>query len=216
MSYLAAVRIEARGLDDDVAEEIADIAARAEAEVRSHLPTLSDGITLCVKTGEFVIPETGEVGASVSPGRVEWMVDPASPGGILGVARRHLRESLFHELHHQVRGWVMTGGPRVKSFMVAVVAEGLATAFARDAAGEDAPWAKYPDDVAAWVHELTGLRRTANYSHWMYLHPDGRRWIGYRAGTYIADRAIQASGLSAAELVHAPTTDILRLAEAAA
>ncbi len=46
----------------------------------------------------------------------------------------------------------------------------------------------------------------------MYQHPDGRRWIGYRAGTYIADRAISESGRSAAELVLIPNEEILKLA----
>lgn len=46
----------------------------------------------------------------------------------------------------------------------------------------------------------------------MYRHPDGRQWIGYRAGTHIADRAIKASGLSAAQLVNVPTAEILKLA----
>jgi hypothetical protein len=46
----------------------------------------------------------------------------------------------------------------------------------------------------------------------MFQHPDGRRWIGYRAGTYIADRAIAASSRSAAELVQTPTGEILSLA----
>ena len=46
--------------------------------------------------------------------------------------------------------------------------------------------------------------------HWMYRHPDGRRWVGMRAGTYVADQATRRSGKSAAELVNA--ADILRLA----
>ena len=44
-------------------------------------------------------------------------------------------------------------------------------------------------------------------------HPDGTRWIGYRAGTYLVDRAMRASGKSAADLVAMPTEDLLRLAQ---
>jgi hypothetical protein len=69
-------------------------------------------------------------------------------------------------------------GARRTSFMDGVVSEGLATAFERDAGGRLPPW---------------------------FQHPDGRRRIGYRAGTYIADQAIAASGSSAADLVLAPT-----------
>ena len=44
-------------------------------------------------------------------------------------------------------------------------------------------------------------------------HPNGTRWIGYRAGTYLVDRAMRASGKSAADLVAMPTEDLLRLAQ---
>ena len=53
---------------------------------------------------------------------------------------------------------------------------------------------------------------TADYAEWMFRHPDGRRWIGYRAGTYIADRAMKATELSAAELAITPTARVLELA----
>jgi hypothetical protein len=43
----------------------------------------------------------------------------------------------------------------------------------------------------------------------MNRHPDGRRWIGYKVGTSLADRARQASGLSLAELATVPTEQIV-------
>ncbi len=80
------------------------------------------------------------------------------------------------------------------------------------AAGSQPLWGDYPDDVGSWVAELKTLPASAPYWMWMFQHPDGRRWIGYRAGTYIADQAISASGRSAAELAETPTDEILRLA----
>ncbi|MGH8532580.1 MAG: hypothetical protein ACREV1_07595 [Gammaproteobacteria bacterium] len=56
------------------------------------------------------------------------------------------------------------------------------------------------------------LPLSAPYHDWMFQHPDDRRWIGYRAGTYIADQAIAASDRSAAELVLTPTDEILKIA----
>ncbi len=106
----------------------------------------------------------------------------------------------------------MTGGPPRMSFMDSVVSEGLATAFERDSGGRQPPWGEYPEQVRTWVHELLRLPLSAPYHHWMFHHPDGRRWIGYRAGTYIADEAIAASGRSAAELVLTPTDEILKMA----
>lgn len=96
--------------------------------------------------------------------------------------------------------------------MDAVVSEGLATAFERDFAGVDVPWGHYPPDVESWVKELTALPAMANRSEWLFQHPDGRRWIGLRAGTYLADRAMKATGKSAADLVTTGTAEILRLA----
>ncbi len=118
---------------------------------------------------------------------------------------------LFHECHHLVRGWVLAA-PASDSFMNGVVCEGLATAFERDASGVTPPWAVYPDDVREWVDELLGLPASAPYAQWMFFHPDGRLWIGYRAGTYIADLAIARSGQSAAELVQTDAISILTMA----
>jgi len=96
--------------------------------------------------------------------------------------------------------------------MDGVVAEGLATAFERDAGGSRPPWGQYTAEAKEWVAELVKLPVSAPYEQWMFRHPDGRRWIGYRAGTYIADRAIAASGFSAADLVNVATSEVMRMA----
>jgi uncharacterized protein YjaZ len=98
--------------------------------------------------------------------------------------------------------------------MDAVISEGLATAFQRDFAQSGPLWGHYPDEIVSWVEELLGLPLSAyaSYGQWMIQHPDGRRWMGYRAGTYIADRAIERSGLTSAELVDMPTEAILGFA----
>jgi len=104
------------------------------------------------------------------------------------------------------------GGRSPASFMDNVVSDGLATVFERDEGGRPTPWGEYPDDVREWVAELLDLPVDASYHEWMFLHPDGRRWIGYRAGTYIADKAIERSGLSSAQLVNTSTEEVLRFA----
>lgn len=120
--------------------------------------------------------------------------------------------TLFHEFHHLVRGWVMNGSVPRSAFIDGVVCEGLATAFERDAAGATPLWGDYPDDVRDWIAELLPLPASAPYVDWMFLHPDGRRWIGYRAGTFIADEAISRSGRTAADLVSTSYLEVLRLA----
>jgi Predicted Zn-dependent protease (DUF2268) len=191
-------------------ELIQRLAVAAEADVRAVIPQLPDQIVLTVLVGgPYVIPATGDGGVSLAAGKIAWAADASRPGGIIGVASRQLRFSLFHELHHQARRWFVEGAPAQTSLMDAVVAEGLASAFARDVAGHNAPWATYPADVSHWVAELRELSADADYRVWMVEHPDGRRWIGYRAGTFIADLAMAASGRTAAQLVNATTGEIL-------
>lgn len=93
-----------------------------------------------------------------------------------------------------------------------VVTEGLATAFERDFGKVDPPWGQAPPDPMVWTREVLSQPETAALDSWMIRHPDGRRWIGMRVGTFLADRAARASGRSSAALVFAPTSDVLRLA----
>jgi hypothetical protein len=94
-----------------------------------------------------------------------------------------------------------------------VVAEGMATAFERDVTHAVPPWGEYPPEAAAWVEELRGLPTDPDHRQmWLRRHPDGRRWIGYKAGAYLVDRATRASGRSAADLVTTKTREVLRLA----
>lgn len=193
---------------------ITRIANSVAAEVREVLPQVPPTVRLTVSAGEAVIVETGEMGMAPEPGRVSWTVDASRPEGVIAIANGHLRSTLFHELHHLARGYVVRGGSRRTSFMDVVVSEGMATAFERDFAGARPPWGAYPEDVSVWVDELVALPMSAfgSYAKWMLEHPDGRRWIGYRAGTYIVDQAMAASGKSSADLVLAGTAEVLQLA----
>jgi uncharacterized protein YjaZ len=197
---------------EDVRLAVQEVCQATEPALQELLPALPPRVELLMVTGTRVIPETGETGNAVTPRLIVWTIDPNRPEGVASIVRSRLRHTLFHEFHHLVRGWVSYGGEPPESFMHGVVCEGLATAFERDAAGSNPPWGQYPQDVESWVTELLSLPSSPSYKEWMLQHPDGRRWIGYRAGTFIADRAIQSSGLSAAKLAQVPTDDILRIA----
>jgi uncharacterized protein YjaZ len=187
---------------------IARVAGSAALETRRHLPALAPQITLRVRSGKDVIPEIGATAEVAPPDWLVWTVDPDRPEGVVKIAETHLRGALFHEFHHLVRGTANTYG----TLMDRVVTEGLATAFERDFAGESRPWADYPANAAKWVEELAAWPETANRDGWLFRHPDGRRWIGYKAGTYLVDRAMKRLGRSSAELVAASTDEILRAA----
>lgn len=203
---------DAHAFTEEERRVIRGLAAEAVAEVAALLPGTPERIELVVEAGPRVIPETGDGGAAVAPGRISWMVDPDRPGGVLAIARARLRTTLFHEIHHLARGWTFEGGTAGGRMIDAAASEGMATAFERDAGGWDPPWGAYPPEAGDWIEELLAVESLAPYATWMFQHPDGRRWIGYRAGTWLADRAIAASGRSAAELVGTPTDEILALA----
>lgn len=192
---------------------IREIAEKTEAEVRQFLPDLPEDILLSVSAGSNVIPELGIGASSPRLGHIEFVVDTNHPQSTESIVRTNLRSTLFHEMHHLTRGFVISGGEPITSFMDAVVGEGMATVFEREFAGSDPLWGKYPDDVHIWVEELIELPMSAfnSYGEWMFQHPDGRRWIGYRAGTYIVDQVQSDSGLSSADLVKVPTQEILDL-----
>ena len=184
---------------------IARIAAAATLEARRHLPALAPQITLQVQSGQDVIPELGATGAAISPDWIRWTVDPHNAQGVVKIAESHLRSALFHEFHHLVRGTTLSP----HSLMDHVVTEGLATAFERDFAGTSPPWGQYPGDVSKWVDELLQQPANADRTEWLIQHPDGRRWIGMRSGTYLADRAMKALNRTSADLVSTPTAEIL-------
>src|SRR5690242_15024114 len=133
-----------RFFSDEARAVIASVCDATEPVVRALLPALTPNIELAAQAGTMVIPETGELGMALRPDRVIWIVDPLRPGGIAATAQSQLGYTLFHELHHLVRGWVRFGGFRPNSFMDRVISEGLATAFERDSGGRQPPWGEYP------------------------------------------------------------------------
>jgi hypothetical protein len=204
---------EAHSFTGEERRVITGVSEAAVAEIAAILTGVPPRIELVVQAGPEVIPETGEAGMALAPGRIGWTVDPGRPGGVAAIAREKLRHTLFHEVHHLARGWTVEGRTVGSRMIDAVVSEGMATAFERDAAGWRPPWGEYPaGEVAGWVDELRAVAGFETYATWMFRHPDGRRWIGYRAGTYLTDQAMAASGRSAAELVSTPTDEILSLA----
>jgi hypothetical protein len=184
---------------------IARIAGAAALEARPHLPALAAQITLQVQSGKDVVPELGATATAVSPAWIRWTVDPDHPDGVVKIAETHLRGALFHEFHHLVRGTTL----HPQTLMDHVVFEGMATAFERDFAGVSRLWGEYPGDVSTWLDELLQLPPTASRTEWLFQHPDGRRWIGFKVGTYLVDQATKRLNRSSADLVTTPTDDIL-------
>lgn len=189
--------------------KIASVADAAEQEVRRLLPGLRGRLNLVVTTGTGVIPETGEVGFAASPDVVNWKVDASY--GVADVAEKHLRHMLFHELHHCVR-LIKIPSYYTEDWYDGSVFEGLATVFEREA-GWSPPFGEYPEtEIEAWAEELFAQPVDHRFREWKFEHSDGRRWISYRVGTWVVDRAVERSGRSAADLVWETTQNIVELA----
>jgi hypothetical protein len=186
-------------------EAIRDVAERAVVDARKHLPALPGHLRITLQAGSRVIPETGEMGEVGLPSAVYWTVDPTHDGGVIAVVTAQLRATLLHEWYHLVREAKVP----THSLVDRAISEGLATAFERDVGKRGTPWGAYTAEVDAWTAEFLALPRDARDRDWMYLHPDGRRWIGYKVGTRLADRARLTSGLSLTELATVPTNQIV-------
>jgi uncharacterized protein YjaZ len=185
---------------------ITNIAEQTATEVRQYLPNLAPAITLRVRSGTDVIPEFGATAAMVAPDWVVWTVDVERPEGVVAIAARELRSTLFHEFHHLVRG------SQGSDLLDHVVTEGLATVFERDFGGVSRPWAEYTNDAPAWLEELLSQPAEANHRAWLFDHPDGRRWVGYRAGAYLVDTAMKNTERTSADFVQTSRAEILRMA----
>jgi hypothetical protein len=184
-----------RALSSGERADVQRIADETFRDARGRLEGLPPRLTLIVRWGKDVIPETGENGTASYPGNVMWTLDPDRDAK--ETIRTQLRATLFHELDHLARESRVT----LVTLVDRVVSEGLATAFERDAAHVDPPWARAPSD-ASWEQQI--LARPADA-------PMDR--MGMRVGTAWVDRAARAMGKTPATLVFASTDEILHAAK---
>ncbi|MEV5537854.1 DUF2268 domain-containing putative Zn-dependent protease [Saccharopolyspora shandongensis] len=131
-----------------------------------------------------------------------------------------------HELHHNVRYANVVWDPAAVTVGEQVVAEGLAEAFVRELAGEQAmgPWSQTLTgaeldsahrQIAAAI-DVAGMQNLPPYvfgdatARRMGLEPVGLPdFAGYAAGLRIVDAHLAASGLTAAESTALPAREVL-------
>lgn len=186
---------------------IQQIADATMKDARALLPMLPPDLRLTVRTDTHVIPETGETAESIPPNAIVWKVDPGR--SVLHTIQTQLRPTLFHELHHLARALTTPANTLVDM----AIDEGLATAFERDVGHVNPPWGEPPPDGVAWTRELLRVPERARRDEWLFEHPDGRRWIAMRAGTFIVDQATRHTGKSPAQMVAMPSGEILEMAK---
>ena len=86
-----------RALSKNEKKEIQRVADETFGDARTKLDGLPARLTLIVRWGKDVLPETGENGTASYPGNVMWTLDPDPDRDALATIRTQLRATLFHE-----------------------------------------------------------------------------------------------------------------------
>ena len=191
---------------------VEDVIHEAERRVRALMPSLTSEILVTVVLVDRDLGSVGGVsGRAAAPGELVIELSTAFPGGVEAQLPA-LSRTLFHELHHLVRGWTIADNRFGPGIAIAAVNEGLAEVFAEEQTGIFFAAGEYPENAAEWAREVLSLPADANYAHWMFEHPDGRKAIGYRTGRYLVHRAMANSGTSVLALSELSPDEILDLA----
>lgn len=186
-------------------------------EVATILEKLPDSVIIEVQIIDrdlgTVDGVTGWTNEHLPTGKIVALISAVYPGGALQAAKDGMKTFIFHEFHHLMRGWSIHQNEYAQGIDNAIINEGLAVVFAEDYTGIRHEANAYSDEAEQWVEEILRLPKDANYNHWVSgKHPDGRTYIGYRAGNYVIRKAMQKSGKSILELSNLSPVEIYELA----
>ncbi|GAB7029105.1 DUF2268 domain-containing putative Zn-dependent protease [Streptomyces sp. NPDC021749] len=223
--YLAAVQ---QMRDARVWERIEESLAAAWERISQAVPGIKHAETVHVvlvlgdpDDDHLTVRSSGYFGTGGIPGAIHLVMWPTA------TSLEKIGHAAAHELHHNVRYANVVWDPMAVTVGEHVVAEGLAEAFVRELAGEEAmgPWAtalsgagldsayeKITADIdVAGMQNLTGYvlgdataRRLGQPTVGL---PD---FAGYGVGLRIVDAHLAASGLTAAQSVALPAREVLR------
>lgn len=197
--------------------EVEEIIKAAYEKAAKLLPTLSKNLNIVVRPNKNnYIKETGENGYTYDSELVIIEFSPTLPYGKDNLIK-NVENAVFHECNHAARyRWLYSQGVFESTIIDAGIHEGLATIFAGKYANGTSPWGKYEDDetMRGWLKELRQADKNGDsWSKWGFDHADGRKWVGYKTGTWIVDKAMQKSGKNVIDLTCVLSRDILKTAE---
>ena len=195
---------------------IREVISKSEVEVRKLLPNLPDSIKVIVENVDWNLDiVNGVTGRTETnhPPLVLIQISNNYQGGIIDSVYQGVKSTIFHEFHHLSRGWAIQDNKFSYGIPNAMVNEGLAVAFTEIYTGNINEVNAYTDDAHNWVKEILALPLNASYSDWvMGEHPDGRTYIGYRTGNYLARKTMIKSGKTILELSELMPNEIIKLA----
>ena len=177
------------------------------------LPFGSKHLNFFVQPREYdLMQETLDNGRVYNSEFIELAFNPLASAEQRKVIIADIKPTVFHEMNHAARYNLSIFHTTLLDICIL---EGLATVFERDYAATLQPYAMYPTDVQDWVAEVIAQKDQFSWQDYKFEHPDGRRWICYKAGTYIVDQAMANSGKTVIELTKLPCDEIIALAKIA-
>ena len=195
---------------------IREVISHSEEEVRNLLPNLPDSIKVIVENVDWNLDiVNGVTGRTETnhPPLVLVQISNNYQEGVIDSVYQGIKSTIFHEFHHLSRGWAIQDNKFGPGISNAMVNEGLAVAFTEIYTGNIIDVNSYPEEADNWVKEILALPLNASYAQWvMGEHPDGRTYIGYRTGNFLARRAMNISGKSILELSSLMPNEIIKLA----
>ena len=195
---------------------ISKVISKSEEEVRMLLPKLPDSIKVIVEKVDWNLDiVNGVTGRTETndPPLVLVQISNNYQGGVIDSAYQGIKTTIFHEFHHLSRGWAIQDNKFSYGIPNAMVNEGLAVAFTEIYTGNINDVNSYPKEADSWVKEILALPLDADYAQWvMGEHPDGRTYIGYRTGNFLARQAMKNSAKSILELSNLMPNEIIKLA----
>jgi len=196
-----------------------DFQARYEAKIlraaeaaRKLLPSAPSDISFVVQLDALdAMPEYGSGAYTKNSRLIIISIDPGLPYGE-DVLLPQARESVFHEINHASR-FEQGLSHDHNDFLDLCIFEGLATVFERDYANSKPLYGTYTaGESQAWLEEITTEYDPTLYYQYMFQHKDGRKWMGYKMGTYIVDEAIKKSDKTVLQLTELTCAEIKHFA----
>lgn len=198
--------VKSHGVMKQEVKEVVEVAASEVSRLISYLPNYIN-LVVYPSNPDDVIPETGVMGMTYSDEYASVYFDYNVPYGKENLLKS-LHTTVFHELVHAT---TFRYEPWQASALFGVTTEGLATVFEREYGDARPLWGEYEDDATMhrWFQELKELPETNEKNKDYFVnHPDGRRWIVYKTGTWVVDKLI-ASGEDLFELMKLECGDVL-------
>lgn len=182
-------------------------------EVKSLLPNVPEDLVY-TWSNDYLIPGYGTGGTATNPKLIELSFDGEASSELL----KKLKGTVYHECFHIVQGWTDENPTLPANYLEAGILEGCATKFEMIEVGTDPMWGQIESDeeMTAWLAEVNSLGsyNSDTYRDYMWGEIDGRKWILYRLGTWIATKALANNpNLQIADLATMNPSRILELAD---